>query len=160
MVTGQDFASQARSGGYIGIPYETLDCQGFVEQVLKDCGIKRNWRGSNDMWRNAVHGHVELEDVEPPMGAWLFTIKHDGKEDTSRYKDGVNAAHVGIYCGNNIVIHSTNGGVQWDKLSSKRWTHYALSNDLQYNDAVDSETLKNMIDNLINSLEVFKNGLD
>lgn len=127
------FVQQAASGGYIGTPYSALDCQAFVEKVLKDCGITRNWRGSNDMWRNAVHDHTKLDQVDPPPGAWLFTIKHDGKEDKSRYKDGINAAHVGIYLGDGKVIHSTRGGVQWDDITSSRWTHFALANDVDYN---------------------------
>ena len=58
--TGKDLAEQAVTGGYVGIPYGSLDCQGFVEQVLKDCGVRKpdgspyNWRGSNSMWRNYI----------------------------------------------------------------------------------------------------------
>lgn len=132
MVQNTDFVRQASGGGYIGTPYEELDCQAFVEKVLADCGVRRNWRGSNDMWRNAVHDQKAI-DANPPPGAWLFTIKHDGGEDKSRYKDGVNAAHVGIYIGDGVVIHSTRGGVQWDDIKSTRWTHYALANDIDYN---------------------------
>lgn len=136
------FVHQASNGGYIGTPYEKLDCQAFVEQVLSDCGVSRNWRGSNDMWRNAVHDQTTLDGKQPPIGAWLFTIKYDGKEDTRRYKDGINAAHVGIYLGGDRVIHSTTGGVQWDVISSSRWTHFALANDIDYNtDVSDHEML-------------------
>ena len=55
MITGYAFAEQARSGSYNGIPYKQLDCQGFVERVLKDSGVRKpdgsvyNWRGSNHM---------------------------------------------------------------------------------------------------------------
>lgn len=132
-VSNNAFVQQASNGGYIGIPYEKLDCQAFVEKVLADCGVKRNWRGSNDMWRNAVHNQTALSGNNPPPGAWLFTIRHDGKEDKNRYKDGINAAHLGIYIGDGVVIHSTRGGVQWDKINSSRWTHFALANDIDYN---------------------------
>lgn len=132
-VLATTFVEQASCGGYIGIPYEKLDCQAFVEKVLADCGVRRNWRGSNDMWRNAVHDQTELGGNQPPPGAWLFTIKRDGKEDKTRYKDGINAAHVGIYLGDGKVIHSTLGGVQWDVINSSRWTHFALANDIDYN---------------------------
>mgnify|MGYP003291983947 CR=1 FL=1 len=37
--TGSAVAEQAKTGGYIGIPYSKLDCQAFVEQVLRDTGI-------------------------------------------------------------------------------------------------------------------------
>lgn len=43
-----------------------------------------------------------------------------------------NAAHIGLYLGNGDVIHSTTGGVQMDKITSKRWTHYALFNCVDY----------------------------
>lgn len=132
MISNIIFAEQAKNGNYIGIPYNTLDCQAFVEKVLHDCGVKRNWRGSNDMWRNAVHDQRQ-NDKKPPVGAWVFTIKIDGKEDKSRYKDGINASHVGIYVGDGRCIHSTTGGVQWSAIDEPRWTHYALANDIDYN---------------------------
>lgn len=116
----------------IGIPYTTLDCQAFVEFCLKKyAGISKNWRGSNDMWRNAVHDKSDnFDNVD--VGEWLFSIKHDGNEP-KRYTDGVNASHVGIYIGNGEVIHSTTGGVQMDKIDNrKRWTHHAKANCLCY----------------------------
>lgn len=116
----------------IGIPYSTLDCQAFVEFCLKKyAGISKNWRGSNDMWRNAVHDKSDnFDNID--VGEWVFTIKHDGNEP-KRYTDGVNASHVGIYIGNGEVIHSTTGGVQMDKINnSKRWTHHAKANCLYY----------------------------
>lgn len=116
----------------IGIPYSKLDCQGFVEYCLrKYAGIKKDWRGSNDMWRNAVHDKSEnFDNIDP--GEWVFSIRHDGKEP-KRYTDGVNASHVGIYIGNGEVIHSTTGGVQMDKITNrKRWTHHAKANCLHY----------------------------
>ena len=126
---------------YIGIPYSRLDCQAYVEQILKDLDVKNpatgkayNWRGSNDMWRNAVHQRQQIKtDQLPPVGAWLFTIKRDGGEIQRGYHDDMgNAAHVGVHIGNGLVVHSTTGGVQYDKVTSKRWTHYALANVIDY----------------------------
>lgn len=139
-VNASEFTCRALTGNYIGIPYAKLDCQAFVERVLADCGVKNpatgrawNWRGSNHMWRCAVHDKRAITDGTPPHGAWLFTIKHDGGEKARGYHDNEgNAAHIGIYLGDGVVIHSTTGGVQWDNISSKRWTHYALANCVSY----------------------------
>lgn len=139
----------------IGIPYTTLDCQAFVEFCLKKyAGISRNWRGSNDMWRNAVHDKSEdFGNIE--AGEWVFTIKHDGNEP-KRYTDGVNASHVGIYIGNGEVMHSTTGGVQLDKISNrKRWTHHAKANYLDY--SADVGTNENSCNGLYNELVALVN---
>ncbi len=40
-ISGEDLAKQAVTGNYVGIPYSRLDCQGFVEEVLKDCGVRK-----------------------------------------------------------------------------------------------------------------------
>lgn len=134
MITAKKFVSQALTGKYIGIPYNALDCQAFVEKVLKDCGEKRDWRGSNDMWRNALsEKHKITNEMNIPAGAWLFTVKNDGGEKERGYNDNEgNAAHVGIYLGFSRVIHSTTGGVQWDDISRARWTHYGLAKCIDY----------------------------
>ena len=145
MVLAETFASQAVHGGYIGIPYSTLDCQAFVEKVLAAAGVRDengkryNWLGSNDMWRHAVYNRLTVAECMAqygsiPIGAWLFTIKHDGNEP-ARYTDGVNAAHVGIYVGamgTKPALHSTTGGVQWADCPASRWTHIALCKYLDY----------------------------
>ena len=126
------YAYQATNGGYIGVPYSKLDCQGFVEKVLADCGIKKDWRGSNDMWRNALSWKGTIKEAEAkfgrvPFGAWLFTIKHDGGEVERGYHDDQgNAVHVGIRI-QDSAIHSTVGGVQYCAFPDpKRWTHVGL----------------------------------
>lgn len=132
------FAEQAANGGYVGIPYSTLDCQAFVERVLKDCGISRNWRGSNHMWRNAVYSREpigDMADIEP--GEWLFNLKYDGGEKERGYNDDKgNAVHVGIYLGDCQVIHSSTGGVKIEKVSMQKWSHHAKAIDLSYDGAM------------------------
>ena len=55
-VKAEAYVDRALTGGYLGTPYKQLDCQAFVEQVLKDCNaLSKNWRGSNQMWRDAVY---------------------------------------------------------------------------------------------------------
>lgn len=137
----QECQEKAKISELIGIPYSKLDCQALMEEILTRGGVShKNWIGSNDMWRNAVTDAAAISEwKEIPVGAWLFTIKHDGKEP-SYYYDGVNAAHVGWYCGNGEVIHSTTGGVQWDSLTSGRWTHAALCKLLEYPEETNSAT--------------------
>ena len=88
MVTGNEFATQACSQKYDNIPYSKMDCQAFVEEVLADCGVRNsngkryNWKGSNDMWRNALKWRGTIKDAldkfgHIPDGAWLFIIKND-----------------------------------------------------------------------------------
>lgn len=104
-------AEQARTGGYIGISYDKLDCQGFVEQVLKDLGVRKpdgtvyNWRGSNSMWRNFITWKGTIQECikkfgKIPEGAFMFLIKNDGGEKEKGYNDDQgNASHVGLYVG-------------------------------------------------------------
>ena len=136
MITAKQFATQARTGNYLGIPYTQLDCQGFVEKVLADCGIHKDWRGSNHMWRDALNGKYRIVDYDSiPIGAWLFVVADDGGEKARGYTDNEgNAKHVGIYIGSHMAIHSTTGGVQLDS-ELTRWTHYGLCKYIDYNEA-------------------------
>ena len=141
-VTGSAFALQAQSEKYTGVPYSKLDCQGFVEEVLKNCGVRKpdgsiyNWKGSNSMWRNALSWKGTLEECRKafgsiPLGAWVFIVKNDGGEIDRGYEDNEgNACHVGIYCreGTEPVRDSTKSntryGVGYRKLSG--FTHVGL----------------------------------
>ena len=110
MITGYQFAEQARSSKYNGIPYSKLDCQAFVEEVAKDAGIRKpdgsiyNWKGSNSMWRNISGWKGTIQDCKDqfgciPLGAWVFIRKTDGGEKDRGYNDNLgNFTHVGIYC--------------------------------------------------------------
>lgn len=108
---GTVIAAQARDGGYVGIPYTELDCQEFVEQVLKDAGIRKpdgsvyNWRGSNSMFRNYITWRGTIDECinkfgKIPLGAFLFRVVDDGGEVKKGYHDNLgNASHVGLYVG-------------------------------------------------------------
>ena len=56
--TALEFAENALLPKWEKYSYEQLDCQGFVEEVLKDIGVCKssgkayNWRGCNSMYRN------------------------------------------------------------------------------------------------------------
>ena len=140
MVNRDDFVAAALNPGLLGAPYSKYDCQAYVEKVLRDCGVNRNWRGSNHMWREALSWRGSVDECleqfgEIPKGACLFTVKHDGGERARGYRDNDgNAAHIGIYTGvNGGARHSTTGGVQDCKApDSKRWTHVGFLKDVDF----------------------------
>ena len=150
-VKSYDFAKQANSPKYDGIPYDKLDCQGFVEQVLKDCGVRKsdgtpyNWRGSNSMWRNALLWKGTIKECEAlygelPIGCWVFIVKNDGGERDRGYNDNEgNASHVGILCldpqTNKMCVRDstesrTRNGVGYRTLDS--FTHIGLPYMINY----------------------------
>lgn len=154
------WASLCAQTKLVGTPYSKLDCQAFVEQLLTDAGIKHpNWRGSNHMWRDALSSKWEIigdRDTLQP-GVWVFTIKRDGGEVARGYKDNEgNAAHVGVYVGGGRVLHSTTGGVQWDDITSKRWTHAGKCRLLEYDATANTDTSavvsKDLIRRLLDAL--------
>ena len=110
MLTGEEFAKQAQSSKYDKLKYDQYDCQAFVELVLRDCGVRKpdgavyNWKGSNDMWRNALAWKGTIAECRElfgkiPDGAWVFMWANDGGEIARGYHDGLgNASHVGLYC--------------------------------------------------------------
>lgn len=158
-VTGNDLAEAAKASKYNGISYAEMDCQSFVEHVLQDVGISHNWLGSNDMFRNMVDSVQTVQEIMKDFGGFVpagyicFTVKNDGKEP-KRYTDGVNAAHVGIVLDDNRVRHSTTGGVQYDTITNKRWTHAGKHKDIVY--TVSDMVKKATIDDIYKILKEIK----
>lgn len=119
MFTGGDYAEEAKKSKYDKLTYGQYDCQAFCELVLKNLGVRMSngkafdWRGSNDMYRNAVSWVGTIEDCkrkfgEIPLGAWAFMWDTTGNERQRGYYDGLgNASHIGIYIGNDTVRDST-----------------------------------------------------
>lgn len=143
--TGADLAEQAVTGNYAGTPYSSLDCQGFVEQVLKDLGVRKkdgtpyNWRGSNSMWRNHITWKGTIAECkskfgEIPLGSFLFLLKYDGGEEERGYHDNQgNASHVGLYVGTSpmpCIDSQKSRGVDYCKLSV--FTHVGLMDMIDY----------------------------
>lgn len=143
--TGQDMAEQAVTGNYLGKPYSKWDCQAFVEQVLKDLGVRKpdgtpyNWKGSNAMFRNHITWRGTIDECRKkfgciPLGSFMFLVKHDGGEEKRGYHDELgNASHVGLYVGtspNPVMDSQPTGGVQYRKLSI--FTHVGLMDMIDY----------------------------
>lgn len=118
MKTGKEFADCALNSKWDHYKYEQMDCQAFVEAVLRDIGVRKpdgtvyNWTGSNSMYRNYYSWHGTIEECISvfgmiPVGAFVYIWKPTGEPE--KYKnDGLgNFSHVGIYCGNDIVRDST-----------------------------------------------------
>lgn len=113
------YAQQASLSKYDKLKYADVDCQAFCELVLKDCGVRMpsgavwNWKGSNDMARNAVAWIGTKEECiktfgEIPVGAWAFMWDNTGNEKKRGYYDGKgNYSHIGIYIGQDKVRDST-----------------------------------------------------
>lgn len=171
MISHFDFADAAASPKLIGIPYSKLDCQALVERVLSDVGIKRNWRGSNHMWRDACQWRGTFDEClekfgEIPPGACLFTVKHDGGEVKRGYHDNEgNAAHVGINIGNNVAIHSSTGGVQLCETRAARWTHVGFFKDIDFSDVYndddsDNNEVVDAINRVLDDLIIVKTKLN
>lgn len=120
MFTGAEYAAQAKLSKYDKLKYSDVDCQAFCELVLKDLGVRDsagkpyNWKGSNDIARNACSWVGTKEECVKifgmiPVGSWAFIWDGTtGKEKDRGYFDGLgNYSHIGIYVGNNIVRDST-----------------------------------------------------
>ena len=117
--TGKQYAEQAKDKKYEKLTYDNADCQAFCELVLKDIGVRKsngavyNWKGSNDIARNACSWIGTKEECISqfgfiPLGAWAFIWDNTGNEKQRGYYDGLgNYSHIGIYVGDNIVRDST-----------------------------------------------------
>lgn len=133
MYTGIQYGKKAEDPAYNFLKYSQVDCQAFCEKVLKDLGVRKSngavydWRGSNDMWRNAVSWKGTIAEARQkfgqiPVGSWAFMVSHDGGEIPRGYHDDQgNAAHIAIVVNQNQVRDSTKGtgrdGVAYRKLS-------------------------------------------
>lgn len=121
MITGRDVADKAKSLLLMGtIPYvlggETpkgMDCQGLVEWTLRELGMKADYRGTNDMWRNLVSVKGSVEDGVArlgaiPVGALVFIVDHDGGEPARYQGDGEgNAWHVYVKISDEMLLHAS-----------------------------------------------------
>ena len=168
MHTGKEYGKQATNSKYDKLKYSQYDCQAFVELVLRDLGVRQangaiyNWRGSNDMWRNALSWKGTIAEARKkfgcvPVGAWCFMVANDGGEVARGYHDSEgNASHVGIVVNDTTATDSTKGpgrdGVAYRKLSD--FTHIGLLKMLDYSVTnhniieLDENEFKTVVDSL------------
>lgn len=161
MITGYDVAMAAVNSGLLGTPYSKLDCQAFVEKVLYAVGIRHNYRGSNDMWRNLVHDRQLVRGGAAPLGSLAFIVKNDGGETKRGYHDDMgNATHVAIVIGDGKTMESTTGGVQYGKLS--RFTYYGLINGVSYEEGGIEDAGERPTDlaRLLQMVQVLRDNID
>lgn len=187
MYTGRQYAEQAKEAKYDKLKYSDYDCQAFCELVLKDLGVRQpdgrvyNWKGSNDMYRNAVKWIGTIDEArrtfgEIPIGAWAFMWDTTGNEKKRGYYDGKgNASHVGIYIGNDLVRDSTkiknaSGQITRDGVGTrplKQFQKIGLPTMLDFgsttnkiNIEVDREAIVNLYNSLNDALNMVKGWLE
>lgn len=172
MKTGKQLAECAMLSGWDKFTYSHLDCQAFVEMVLKEIGVRKkdgsvyNWRGSNSMYRNYYSWRGTKEECinkfgKIPIGAFVYIWKETGDD----YHDGLgNFNHVGIYCGNNIVRDSTRstktGRDGVGTRSIKDFTHVSLFSGIDYTEQdiyTDSDEVDEIINRIISEISKLRN---
>ena len=180
MKTGKEYADKARSSEYNKLTYEQVDCQAFCELVLADIGVRQengrafNWKGSNDIARNACSWIGTIAECKEkfgtiPLGAWAFIWENKtGNEEKRGYHDGRgNYSHIGIYVGNDIVRDSTryknssgtyvrNGVANralsaFNRIGLCKYLEFSTSSG--YNDHDEIITIINDIRNKLNDIE-------
>jgi len=153
MITGIEIAKCALLTTWDRFTYSHLDCQAFVEAVLKEVGVRKpdgsvfNWKGSNSMYRNYYYWRGTVQDCikrygSIPLGAFVYIRKDTG----DNYNDGLgNFSHVGLYVGNDKVRDSTRstktGRDGVGTRSVKDFTHASLLSGIDYSNKTADTTL-------------------
>ncbi len=108
---------------YLGFPYvwggsspaTSFDCSGFVSYVVNNCGVGWNVGRLGASGLLGICTRVSASNVRP--GDFVF---FEGTYDTT------GASHVGIYVGNNMMIHCGDP-IQYADLSSSYWQQHFLA---------------------------------
>ena len=157
MKTGIQFAECALLPKWDKYTYAQMDCQAFVEAVLKDVGVRKpngsvfDWKGSNSMYRNYFTWRGTVDECikkfgSVPVGSFVYIWKETGEQEVG-YNDGLgNCTHVGIYCGNDTVRDSTMKG--FNRVTLFSGLDYSVTNF--YNASI--EKVMAVIDNIHNQL--------
>ena len=108
---------------YLGFPYvwggsspaTSFDCSGFVSYVINNCGVGWNVGRLGASGLLGICTRVSSSNVRPGD-----LVLFEGTYDTT------GASHVGIYVGNNMMIHCGDP-IQYADLSSSYWQQHFLA---------------------------------
>ena len=108
---------------YLGYPYvwggsspsTSFDCSGFVSYVLNNCGVGWNVGRLGASGLLGICTRVSSANVQP--GDLIF---FEGTYDTT------GASHVGIYVGNNMMIHCGDP-IQYARIDTSYWQSHFLA---------------------------------
>lgn len=111
----------AEAEKYLGYPYvwggsnpsESFDCSGFVCWVLDQSGVYLIGRTNAQGIFNQT---TPIAPSEAKPGDIIFF--------TGTYDSSGPVSHVGIYVGDNMMIHCASGGVQYARMDTKYWTQH------------------------------------
>jgi cell wall-associated NlpC family hydrolase len=121
----------AEAEKYLGYPYvwggskpsTSFDCSGFVCWVLNNSGV---YPMSRTTAQGIFNQTTPIAPSEAKPGDIIFF--------TGTYDSSGPVSHVGIYVGDNMMIHCASGGVQYARMDTKYWTqHFYAFGRLTYN---------------------------
>lgn len=113
--TGKSVAAAALQAVGVGYTYDEMDCQAFVEHCVKQAGGQMDYRGSNDMARNAAWlGTLENAKASGKLVPGAGMLIHEDTEANlpAKYRgDGLgDFSHVGLYVGENALTDTDKSG--------------------------------------------------
>ncbi|WP_427910110.1 C40 family peptidase [Pelotomaculum schinkii] len=106
---------------YLGYPYvwggsspsTSFDCSGFVCYVLDKSGV---YPMSRTTAQGIFNQCAKIRPAEAKPGDIIFF--------TGTYDSSGAVSHVGIYVGDNMMLHCASGGVQYARMDTKYWTEH------------------------------------
>lgn len=106
---------------YLGYPYvwggskpsTSFDCSGFVCYVLDKSGV---YPMSRTTAQGIFNQCAKIPPGEAKPGDIIFF--------TGTYDSSGPVSHVGIYVGDNMMLHCASGGVQYARTDTKYWTEH------------------------------------
>ncbi len=111
----------AEAEKYLGYPYvwggsspsTSFDCSGFVCYVLDKSGV---YPMSRTTAQGIFNQCTKISPSEAKPGDIIFF--------TGTYDSSGAVSHVGIYVGNNMMLHCASGGVQYARMDTKYWAEH------------------------------------